>query len=132
VAKDKVSDEALERPENWDFAKAERHPPAKGGRAIVSVAFSRDDLRRVAECAAKLGMRTSEFIRQAALEKASRQQSSEITSLSGTVGGGWVVVNGRLVPFVQGTTRGASMTAVPGTTRGRWIAASIVEETITS
>ncbi len=132
MARDKVSDETLEQPESWDLEKAERHLPSKGGRAIVSVAFSRDDLRRVAECAEKLGMRTSEFIRQAALEKASRPQSSEITSLSGSIGGGWVVVNGRLVPFVQSTTRGSSTTAVPGTTRGRWIAASIVEETITS
>jgi hypothetical protein len=68
-----MDDRVLENPESWDFPRAERRPGLKGTRAIVSVAFARDDFQRVADAAKEGGQRTSEFIRQAALEKALRQ-----------------------------------------------------------
>lgn len=83
--KDEMED--LEKPDNWDFDNAIEHPPVKGRRAVVSVAFPRDDFQLVSGTAAQLGMKTSEFIRKAAVEKASA--SAEIMSIAwigGTVG----------------------------------------------
>ncbi|MCH7745274.1 MAG: hypothetical protein IIB15_00425 [Chloroflexi bacterium] len=83
--KDELED--LEKPDNWDFDNAVEHPPVRGRRAIVSVAFPRDDFQLVSGTAAKLGMKTSEFIRKAAIEKAST--SAEILSIAwigGTAG----------------------------------------------
>ncbi len=57
-------------PENWDFENAERRPPAQRGRAIVSVAFNRDDFEAIGEAAEEFGMKLSEFIRHAALDRA--------------------------------------------------------------
>lgn len=65
-----VDDQELERlsdPETWDFAKAEVQHPTKPARAVVSVAFQRSDFDRVTELARQHGMRTSEYIREAAL-----------------------------------------------------------------
>ena len=76
--------ESLQDPENWDFERAERRGGVKGARAIVSVAFGRDDFESVAACAERNGKRTSEFIREAALEKASSRGS--FVSFSGTRG----------------------------------------------
>ena len=60
----------LQDPKQWDYEKAERRPGVKSARAVVSVAFSRQDFERVAASAAERGKRTSEFIREAALERA--------------------------------------------------------------
>lgn len=59
-----LQDESL-----WDFEHAEDRMPVKDGRAVVSVSFGRQDFGRVAICAEESGMKTSEFIRKAALEK---------------------------------------------------------------
>jgi hypothetical protein len=59
----------LRDPSRWDGQAAEAHAPVKGPRAVVSVAFSREDFNRVGEQARALGMRTSEFIRKAALNR---------------------------------------------------------------
>ena len=83
--KDELED--LEKPDNWDFDNAVEHPPVRGRRAIVSVAFPRDDFQLVSGTAAQLGMKTSEFIRKAAIDKAST--SAEILSIAwigGTAG----------------------------------------------
>lgn len=66
--------ETLEDQDAWDFEHAERRPGAKDTRSVVSVAFARDEYERVAKCAARLNKRTSEFIREAALDKAGRDQ----------------------------------------------------------
>ena len=63
--------EELKDPNEWDFESAEVHRPVKKPRAIVSVAFPREDFELVSERASQLGMKTSEFIRVAAIEKAS-------------------------------------------------------------
>jgi predicted DNA binding CopG/RHH family protein len=61
----------LENPENWDFEKVQSHPGVKKPRAVVSVAFSREDFEKVEEQAEKLGVNLSRFVREAALERAS-------------------------------------------------------------
>ncbi|HET7035438.1 MAG TPA: hypothetical protein VFI42_07135 [Thermomicrobiaceae bacterium] len=70
----KLSDKQLrelENPETWE-EKGEVHPAVKNPRAVVSVAFSRDDFGRVAEAARERGMKLSAFIREAAVERAER------------------------------------------------------------
>lgn len=93
--KDELED--LEKPDNWDFDNAVEHPPVRGRRAIVSVAFPRDDFQLVSGTAAKVGMKTSEFIRKAAIEKAST--SAEILSIA-WIGGtaGQFVFSGDFAP----------------------------------
>ncbi len=63
--------ENLESPEEWDYERAERISPQKKARAVVSVAFSREDLELIGDYAERLGQKTSAYIRQAAIEKAS-------------------------------------------------------------
>jgi hypothetical protein len=64
-------DEAsLQDPGTWDFASAHRHPPAKRGRAVVSVAFPREDFELVAGQAERERKKLSEFIREAAVARA--------------------------------------------------------------
>ena len=66
----------------WDLEVAEVKPPVKKARTVVSVAFNRHDFDVVGSCAAQMGLPTSTFIRQAALEKAS--QPAETISLEWT------------------------------------------------
>ncbi len=49
-------------------------------RAVVSVSMTRDDFERVSEYARKHGMKTSEFLRQAALDRIGYQRV-ELTSV---------------------------------------------------
>jgi len=65
---------ALEDPKEWDSDRAESRPPSKSARAVVSVAFSRVDFDRVSDAAMGEGMKTSEFIRDAALTRVALQQ----------------------------------------------------------
>lgn len=65
---------ALQDPAAWEEA-GEVHPPVKNARAVVSVAFSRDDFGRVAEAARAGGMKISTFIRQAAVERAEQRDA---------------------------------------------------------
>jgi hypothetical protein len=85
--------EELESPDTWDYENAERRPPAKAARAVVSVAFSREEFDLVATSAEREGMKTSEFIREAALEKAGAH--TEVTRLtwSGGTTGTFVLAN---------------------------------------
>ncbi len=52
---------------DWDYSKAVHGGPAKNPRAVVSVSLRASDFRDIAQHAQQLGMRTSEFIREAAL-----------------------------------------------------------------
>jgi len=75
---------ALEDPDEWDSDSAEVRPPSRSARAVVSVAFARDAFDRVADAAEREGMKTSEFIREAALARAAHQQRrSRILATSG-------------------------------------------------
>ena len=67
----------LEASENWDLEAAQPVRRTKPARAVVSVAFQRADFELVSESAEREGMRTSEFIRIAALEK-SRPGGSKV------------------------------------------------------
>ena len=64
-----MTDEDLQKPENWDFDKSEGKPGRSQGRAVVSVSFSREDFNRVSQHAEMLGLKTSELIRNATLEQ---------------------------------------------------------------
>lgn len=57
----------LQDPKTWDWERAEARPGRKKPRAVVSVAFGRDDFETVARYAERAGMKLSEFIRSAAL-----------------------------------------------------------------
>lgn len=76
----------LEQPETWDYEKAEKRPGVKTPRAVVSVAFARDDFEQVSKYAERLGMRTSEFIRKAALDVAKHQDKSTVQFTGGSLG----------------------------------------------
>ena len=62
-----MSDKELQDPGTWDFESAETHPGRKAARAIVSVAFSREDFELVCSAAEKRGVKLSALIRAATL-----------------------------------------------------------------
>ncbi len=74
----------LQEESNWDFDNAEARPATPSKRVVVSVAFARPDFEQVAEYAKAVNMKTSEFIRTAALEKA--QSSSSVFAISYSLG----------------------------------------------
>jgi hypothetical protein len=67
-------DDELEGAEMWDFESAKGKKPIAGRRTVVSVAFHADEFAVVSRAAQNSQMRLSEFIRFAALEKASELQ----------------------------------------------------------
>jgi hypothetical protein len=71
-------DKALENPDLWDWDKSETRPPVKNRRVVLSVAFKSDEFQRVASHATKIGKRTSEFVRDAALNAASETHPNVI------------------------------------------------------
>ena len=64
-------DDGLQNPENWDVDQAAVRPGTKKARAVVSVAFNRYDFELVVGAAQRSQVKTSEFIREAALDRAS-------------------------------------------------------------
>jgi hypothetical protein len=110
----RMSEEELQDPETWDFDAAERHSGRGAARAVVSVAFQRSDFEKVATCAEQSGKKTSEFIREAALEKAQRQtQPGSVTSFSGTLG------SYAITEHPLASTRGPRSTDEPRVVMGR-------------
>ncbi len=67
-----MSDEELQDESKWDFENAEPLPPqaARKARAIVSVAFPGAAFDCISAAARNANMRLSQFIREAAMEKA--------------------------------------------------------------
>jgi hypothetical protein len=55
--------------DQWDNSEVQVHPPVKNSRAVVSVAFSREDFNAVSQEAESRGKKTSEFIRESTLER---------------------------------------------------------------
>jgi hypothetical protein len=82
-------DRELENTESWDFDDPEVREPVKPSRVVVSVAFRRQDLDEVSECAERLGKRTSEFIREAAIDKATSRGGGTLVYASGSIGSQW-------------------------------------------
>ncbi|MSQ14664.1 MAG: hypothetical protein EXR50_02220 [Dehalococcoidia bacterium] len=70
----------LQDPNNWDDERTEVLEPVKNQRSILSVAFTRQDFALVVTAAQELGIRTSEFVREAAIARALRQH--ELAQLS--------------------------------------------------
>ena len=65
-----LNDEELQKTEMWNANEVTRYSPVKRPRTVVSVAFPADAMDLVSKKSEQLGMRTSEFIREAAIEKA--------------------------------------------------------------
>lgn len=59
--------ESLKDSRAWDWERAEARAGRKKPRAVVSVAFNRDDFEAVAVFAERAHMKLSEFIRSAAI-----------------------------------------------------------------
>ena len=64
-----AGDEELQNPKGWDAETRVRRPGVKGRRAIVSVAFSRDDFESIVEASRRVGMKTSEYVRNGVLNQ---------------------------------------------------------------
>ena len=64
-----MKDESLERAEEWNWDRSSSRAAVKRPRAVVSVAFSRDDFERLDEYADRHGLTLSELIRDAALSR---------------------------------------------------------------
>ncbi|MDP2744817.1 MAG: hypothetical protein Q8P00_07125 [Dehalococcoidia bacterium] len=79
----------LEKSENWDFTQSEVKQPVKASRVVVSVAFRRDEFALVSEYAERIGKKTSEFIREAAVQKAGGQGGEPLVYGSGSGGTSW-------------------------------------------
>jgi hypothetical protein len=60
----------LEKEESWDYERPEVREPVRASRVVVSVAFRRDDFEPVSRYADRIGKKISEFIREAAIERA--------------------------------------------------------------
>ena len=86
----KGHDSELEGQEVWDFERPEVREPIKAPRVVASVAFRRDDFERVFLYAQRIGKRTSEFIREAAIEKATGSSAGTLVYLSGSTGTLWL------------------------------------------
>ncbi len=73
-----MSERTMDRPEEqdeWDLEHAEKRVPSRRARAIVSVAFPREDFEAVEIAAERLGKKLSEFIREAAVARALPQET---------------------------------------------------------
>lgn len=79
-------------PANWDMETAVRHPPVKSSRSVVSVSFGPDDLAAVSDAARASGMKTSEFIRTAAVAEATRTRRKRFDAFSGGASRGVLTV----------------------------------------
>ncbi len=77
----------LQDPASWDAGRGFEQTGNPSRRAVVSVPFGREDFSAVAQAARREGMRTSEFIREAAIEKArGPRRRARITNVAGGQG----------------------------------------------
>ena len=95
------NDAELEKLETWDTSQVEVGQPKKPSRVVFSVAFSRDDFNLISKYADFCGMKTSKFINEAAIEKASGQ--GELLFRGGSQGASWIISGDKI-----GTTTIAS------------------------
>jgi len=89
----KKSEHDLENPESWDFDHLEVREPVKSPRVVVSVAFPRESYNTVSQYAELLGKKTSEFIREAALQKAKTRGLEMTVHDYGSTGSLWFEKN---------------------------------------
>ena len=69
--------------QNWDMNKPTKSGPIKNRRTVVSVSFPSSDFQVVAAAANEAGLTTSQFIREAALAKASPVYAEAVVSWAG-------------------------------------------------
>lgn len=74
---------------SWDYEHAETREPVKSPRVVVSVAFRWDDFQRVAQYAERAGKKTSEFIREAAIDRATGRGTESVWQLTSSPGAFW-------------------------------------------
>ena len=98
-------EQVLSNVETWDIDQVVVSPGVQKPRAVVSVSFNRADFERVVHAAHQSAMKTSEFIRNASLEKATVATRVTVFGLAGTSHGG-VITNANAIVIV-GTSTGA-------------------------
>jgi len=75
-----MSDEELLQDEHaWDFEAGEAQRASRGRRSVVSVGFKPEEFRAVNEAARRHHQPLSQFIREAALEKATDRSAAGVT-----------------------------------------------------
>jgi hypothetical protein len=85
---EKLENVDLQAEDTWDFDSAETRPGKKSSRIVVSVAFPRQEFEEVTNAAKQLGVPTSQFIREAALERvANRSPHGTVSTFSPTSAG---------------------------------------------
>ncbi|MHB8574132.1 MAG: hypothetical protein ACYDCQ_02255 [Dehalococcoidia bacterium] len=106
----RMEDESLQDPQNWDWSQAERRPGSGASRAVVSVAFPATDFDLVSEAAERMGVKLSQFIRAAAVEKA-RPHTESLRILLATSSNGFspFTLPSRPIPTVENQGWSAEM-----------------------
>ena len=100
----KKNDVEIENLDSWDVEKVDVRLPVKSSRAVVSVSFSREDFNHVSKYAESIGKRTSQFIRDAAIEATLKQRDCVfISTLSGGLGTFWSIDDMPTVTVVSGS-----------------------------
>jgi uncharacterized protein (DUF1778 family) len=94
-----MSDEDLEKQDNWDLEKAQLRQPVRAPRVVVSVAFADHEFDLVEAAAEESGLRVSTFIREAAVRRAeaSRDRGVVFFNQEATV----TVASGGFIPGVE-------------------------------
>jgi uncharacterized protein (DUF1778 family) len=72
----------LQNYDEWDVEAGERQRAPRGNRAIVSVGFKTADFTLVSEAAEKRDQPLSQFIREAALDRARERDAERLTRRS--------------------------------------------------
>ena len=101
----KQNESELENQENWDYEHLETRTPVRTPRVVVSVAFRCEDFESVSKYAERSGKKVSEFIREAALEKATGRVSGTILHAFGSKGSIWLGNNLPNITQVYSTTK---------------------------
>ena len=68
---------------SWDLKNPTKSGPVRNRRTVVSVSFPSRDFQVVSAAAAEAGLPTSQFIREAAIAKASPVYSESVISWAG-------------------------------------------------
>ena len=93
----------LENLENWDIEKAQIKRPVKKSRVVVSIALQHDEFELISKHAELLGKKTSQFIREAAIEKTLQiGESLLFSSMSGSSGSSWAINHLGTMTIAQG------------------------------
>jgi len=87
-----MDEDELQNPENWLMNESVIHEPVKASRSVVSVSFGSEDLESVARAARANGMKTSEFIRKAAVSEATRKYRRGFDAFAGGASQGVLTV----------------------------------------